>query len=224
MTTKRTRKSTKPGHPLDEALRALAAGLRASARPSMIIGGIAVIARGVMRLTRDIDATVVGGGTDLEALLDVLSQHGIVPRVENAIRFAQQSHVLLLRHAPSGIEVDLSLAWLPFELDAIAASDVILIHGARVPVARAEDLVIYKIAAWRPQDQQDAERLIALHGEHMDLERVRAFAHDLAMTLEDPQRVEEVERVLARTRPSVDRTITPIPVSRRGRRSRPAPR
>jgi hypothetical protein len=31
-----------------------------------------LIARGVMRLTRDIDATIVGGGTDLEALLDVL--------------------------------------------------------------------------------------------------------------------------------------------------------
>jgi Nucleotidyl transferase of unknown function (DUF2204) len=112
--------------------------------------------------------------------------------------FAQQSHVLLLRHAPSGIDVDLSVAWLPFELEAIAASDVIEIHGARVRVARPEDLVIYKIAAWRPQDQQDVERLVALHGEHMDLERLRAFARDLATTQEDPRRVQEVEEVLAR--------------------------
>ncbi len=72
MSTKRTKRSPKPGQPLDEALRALVAGLKASARPSMIIGGIAVIARGVTRLTRDIDATIAGGGTDLDALLGIL--------------------------------------------------------------------------------------------------------------------------------------------------------
>ena len=45
MSVKRAKPSGKPGKPLEEALRALVAGLRASARPSMIIGGIAVIAR-----------------------------------------------------------------------------------------------------------------------------------------------------------------------------------
>jgi hypothetical protein len=106
----------------------------------------------------------------------------------------------LLRHAPSGIEVDLSMAWLPFELEAIAAAESVQIHGARVPVARAEDLVIYKVAAWRPQDQQDVERLMALHGRHMDLRRVRAAVKDLAATLDEPQRVAEFETVLKRAR------------------------
>lgn len=41
-----------------DALRALSAALREAGAPSMIIGGIAVIARGVPRLTVDIDATV----------------------------------------------------------------------------------------------------------------------------------------------------------------------
>ncbi len=218
MSTKRTR--PKPGHPLEEALRALVAGLKASSRPSMIIGGIAVIARGVMRLTRDIDATVAGDGTDLNALLGVLRRHGIVPRVEDVVRFAERSHVLLLRHASSGIDVDLSVAWLPFELDAIAASEVILIHGARVRVARAEDLVIYKIAAWRPQDQQDVERLVALHGERMDLERVHAFARDLAVMLDDPPRVEEVEKVLTRATLTIHRDVVSPAAPRAGQTRR----
>jgi len=183
---------------LDEALRALIAGLEASARPSMIIGGIAVIARGVPRLTRDIDATIAGGGTDLSDLVTVLRRHDIAPRIEDAVQFARQNHVLLLRHTPTGIDVDLSLAWLPFELEAIAASELIPLHGARAHVARAEDLVIYKVAAWRPQDQQDVERLLALHGEQMDLARVRAAVRELATTLEEPRRIEEFERVLAR--------------------------
>jgi hypothetical protein len=76
------------------------------------------------------------------------------------------------------------------------------------------------IAAWRPQDQQDTERLIALHGEHIDLERVRAFAHDLATTLDDPQRVEEVEKMLSRARASIDREVAPGLAQRAGRTPR----
>lgn len=115
------------------------------------------------------------------------------------MKFAQESHVLLLRHEPSGVEVDLSLAWLPFELDAIAAAELVSVHGTRVRVPRVDDLVIYKIVGWRPQDQQDVERLVALHRTRMDLNRVRRLTHELAEALEDPERAEEFEDLLART-------------------------
>jgi hypothetical protein len=140
--------------------------------------------------------------------------------VDDAVGFARQSHVLLLRHAASGIDVDVSIAWLPFELDAIAASDLVPIHGARVRVARAEDLVIYKIAAWRPQDQQDVERLVALHGERMDLERVKSFARELATTLDEPQRFEEVEKVLVRGTVTTGREAAAPPAQLSTKRTR----
>lgn len=164
----------------------------------MIIGGIAVIARGVARLTKDIDATIAGGDSDLERVVEGLAIHRIVPRIPNAVKFAQESHVLLLRHDPSGVEVDLSLAVLPFELDAIAAAELVSVHGTRVRVPRVDDLVIYKIVGWRPQDQQDVERLVTLHGTRMDLDRVKRLIHELAEALEEPERAEEVERLLAR--------------------------
>jgi hypothetical protein len=174
------------------------AALEAHGHPAMIIGGIAVIARGVARLTKDIDATIAGGGADLDRVLEALASHRIVPRIADAVKFAQESHVLLLRHEPSGVEVDLSLAWLPFELDAIAAAELVSVHGTRVRVPRVDDLVIYKIVGWRPQDQQDVERLVALHGSRMDLNRVKRLTHELAEALEDPERAEEVEELLAR--------------------------
>jgi hypothetical protein len=87
----------------------------------MIIGGIAVIARGVPRLTRDVGATVAGGALDLAELLRRLAAHELVPRIDDAVPFAEAYQVLLLRHEPSGVDVDLSIAWLPFELDALAA-------------------------------------------------------------------------------------------------------
>jgi hypothetical protein len=114
----------------------------------MIIGGIAVIARGVARLTKDIDATIAGADADLDRVVETLSSHRIVPRIADAVKFAQESHVLLLRHEPSGVDVDLSLAWLPFELDAIAAAELVSVHGTHVRVPRVDDLVIYKIVGW----------------------------------------------------------------------------
>ncbi|MEZ4310273.1 MAG: DUF6036 family nucleotidyltransferase [Polyangiaceae bacterium] len=174
------------------------AALEASGNPAMIIGGIAVIARGVARLTKDIDATISGGDADVDGVIEALARHQIVPCIPNAVTFAQESHVLLLRHEPSGVEVDLSLAWLPFELEAIMAAERVLVHGTRVPVPRVEDLVIYKIVGWRPQDQQDVERLVALHGAHMDLRRVKRLTHELAEALEDPERAEEVDCLIAK--------------------------
>jgi hypothetical protein len=97
------------------------------------------------------------------------------------------------------MDIDVSIAWLPFELEAIAACETVCLGDLRVPVARAEDLLIYKTIAWRPQDQQDAERLLSLYGKHIDLDRVRQIVGEFAAILEDSHRVEELERVIART-------------------------
>ena len=189
-----------PGDRLGEALKALADGLADSQRPAMIIGGIAAIAYGVARLTRDIDATVLGEGTDLSELLHTLARHAIEPRIAGALEFVQRHDVLLLRHEPTGVDVDLSIARLPFEEQALATASSAVVRGATLRLVRAEDLVVYKIVAWRPQDQQDVERLIALHGDHMDLRRVRALASDVATALEEPERLAQVEEIIGRTR------------------------
>ncbi len=183
----------------EAALAAVAAALRDSGRPGMVIGGMAAIAHGVPRVTRDIDLAVAGTGTDLAVLLRVFGKHGIVPRIERSIEFAGRSNVLLLRHGPSGIEVDLSLAWLPFEEEAIAAALEVSLAGATVPMVRPEDLVVYKAVAWRPQDRGDVERLLAVHGAEMNVDRLRRLVADIAEALEEPERVEEFEALLERT-------------------------
>jgi hypothetical protein len=54
---------------LHGALRALVAALNELPVPSMIIGGVAVIAAGVPRQTIDIDAAVLGRGSDLVSVI-----------------------------------------------------------------------------------------------------------------------------------------------------------
>jgi predicted nucleotidyltransferase len=181
-----------------DAIRAVAAALAALPARAMIIGGVAVIARGVPRLTRDVDATVDGGGIAVRPLLEALRVHGLVPRIDDVIAFAEANQVLLLVHEGSGVDVDLSIAWLPFELDALAAAEPLEIAGTRVPVARAEDLIIYKAVAFRPQDQQDIERLVSLYRRTVDWTRIRRVVGEFAAALDEPDRLQQLEQIMRR--------------------------
>jgi len=66
----------------------------------------------------------------------------------------------------------------------------------KISVATPEDLVIYKALAWRDRDRYDIEQLLTLHGDRIDLERVRTFIRELAQILDAPERVPEFERLV----------------------------
>jgi hypothetical protein len=181
------------------ALRALGNSLREFGAPWLVIGGVAVIAAGVPRLTADIDATIWAPGTDPEALLDLLRIHRIVPRISDAITFAKERQVLLVQHEPSGVPVDLSLAWLPFEEEAIRYGVAADYAGVPTRLPRPEDLIIYKLVAARSRDLDDAEKLLLLYGGSLDIARIRRVIREFAEALEDTARLEALERLLRAT-------------------------
>jgi hypothetical protein len=192
---------------LSAALAALSKALDAAAVRWMCIGGIAVIAQGVRRTTTDIDVTLRGDDVDLATLLRRLARHGIRPRIGDALAFALTSQVLLLEHAATGVELDVSLAWLSFEHEALAAHVTIDFGGVVAPAARPEDLLIYKLFAARPQDLKDAEALLLMHRRNVDLGRVRRVLEELGELAGDP----DVRRRLDRLPPGRGRK----PVSKR---------
>lgn len=164
----------------------------------MIIGGVAVIALGIPRLTIDIDATVAATGLSLERLIDALARHGIRPRIPDAAGFARTQQVLLEVHDASGTPVDISLAWLPFEEEALEAAGPCVYAGVEIRIPRAEDVVIYKLVASRPRDIEDAEGLLVLHGASINLERVRRIVAEFAAALDDEERPRTLERLIAK--------------------------
>lgn len=186
--------------PLSEALRSVAAALGGLAAPSMIIGGIAVIAAGVPRQTIDVDATVLGRGTTVEEVVAAFAHQGISPRISNALEFARERQVLLLKHDATGVTAEVSFAWLPFEEEALARATEIDLSGQIVRVAIPEDLIVYKAAAWRDRDKSDIERLLSLHLEAIDLPRVRALIVEISAALDDPARVNAFDAIVARVR------------------------
>jgi predicted nucleotidyltransferase len=188
--------------PFEAAIAALAAALREAGAPFMLIGGIAVIARGVARVTTDVDATIRAAGLNVEELAHILERHGIVGRIPDLIAFAQAQQVLLLRHEATGTPIEVSLAWLPFEEEALARAEELDLVAGSVPVALAEDLVVYKAVAWRERDRADVERLLTQHGDRIDLARVRRIVQEFAEALGMPERIAELDAVIRRARGS----------------------
>ena len=184
---------------LEAVLAALARALDDSGAPWMVIRGVAVIAHGVRRLTTDVDAVVRGDAIRIDALVDVLARHDIEPRIENAIEFAQQNLVLLMRHRTTGVDLDVSLAWSSFELEALAAATLMPFGSVHVRMPTPSDLVVFKAIAGRPKDVEDAETLLVLHGD-IDLARTRARVADLTALTDAPELLAAFDQLAARAR------------------------
>ncbi len=187
------------GHEFVSALRDLMRILETDYR-GMIIGGMAVIALGYPRATTDIDATVIEELDNLENLLSRLESHGIVPRMENVLDFARSNHVLLMRHKQSGIDIDISIALLPFEEEAISNCQGVDFAGIKIFIPRAEDLIIYKMVASRPEDLRDIEELLLRHLDKINLKRVRSIVRQFADVLDRPEMVTQLDILIERSR------------------------
>lgn len=180
---------------LEDAIAALAAALEPACVPWMIIGGLAILARGVRRMTTDVDVTVRGDFIGATKLVQLLAGQGIEPRIADALKFAEQHLVLLLRHSPSGVDIDLSFGWTSFEHEAIAGATREQYGTVSAPVASAQSLVILKLIAGRPKDLEDAAALLLLHPD-IDPKAVRRDVAQLAELAEAPEVIQNVDTLL----------------------------
>jgi hypothetical protein len=171
------------------ALADVARVLEGLEQPSAIIGGIAVIAWGYARFTADIDCAIAAPIDELSEVYDAFESGGFEPREEGALAFARESLVLLLRHKDTGVEVDVSLAQLSFELAALKAAVLRSYGDVRIRVPGLTDLFIYKLVACRPKDLQDVQSLLAL-GSKVDSDRITATLAAFDEVLETDRRQE----------------------------------
>lgn len=131
-----------------------------------------------------------------EQILSLAAAHEIHPRIDDALAFARRTQVLLLRHRPTGVNVDLSLAWLPFEEEALARQMVVRFRDLELHVCDPEDLIVYKVVAARPVDLDDARQLAMRHRARVDRERVRRTLAEFDGVLEDGRSRVDLWRVI----------------------------
>jgi hypothetical protein len=148
---------------LRAAVADLVSWLDAAHIPAMIIGGVAASLLGRPRLTQDVDALAILPEKDWQGAIEEASRFGVVPRIQDALEFARQSRVLLMRHAASGIDLDITFGGLPFEQLAVENSQIHDLDGIRVKLPRVEDLLVMKAVARRPKDLEDIRGLLAAH-------------------------------------------------------------
>ncbi|HLG18583.1 MAG TPA: DUF6036 family nucleotidyltransferase [Bdellovibrionota bacterium] len=180
---------------LEQALLDLTKALEELRPPGVVIGGIAVIASGFARLTRDLDATFWLNG-DVEEAIDHFKRHRIVPRIKHAAEFARTKNVLLMQHKTTHFPIDLSIAMLPFEQGVIAHPRKITYKGFSLRIPHLTDLLVYKLVAHRPQDLQDAEELLNLSRQDVDVRRASKTLREFARILERPELIDAWKKML----------------------------
>lgn len=142
-----------------DLIEGIAGTFAATGLPYMVIGGQAVLIHGEPRLTRDIDITL---GLDVDRFEEVVAAAtaaGLVTLVAGE-EFTRRTNVLPCRHQTSGLRVDLIFSFSPYERQAVARAENVLVGGTAVRFATAEDLIIHKLVAGRPRDVEDVRSVL----------------------------------------------------------------
>lgn len=181
--------------PLLAPINALQRLIEAFDDQGIIIGGVAASILGKPRLTADADAMILLSVEDISQVVERAKKEGLVPRLPDVEEFAQRSRVILLRHEESGIDVDISLGLLPFEVEAVERSQEYDTGSLQVRLPTPEDLIILKAVAHRPKDMLDIEAVITAQA-NLDTERIIFWVQQFAELLEMPELLTELEDML----------------------------
>jgi len=198
--------------PLLDALKASSAWLRAAKAKAAVIGGIAASLHGRPRVTRDIDIVALVADDAWASFVTAGERFGIFPRRADALAFARATRVLLLRHRPSEVDLDVSLGAIPFERALVERAIIKRIQRVTFRVATAEDIVVMKTLALRPRDIADIEGILAAQP-NLEMARIRRDVRALSESLEGPDYLSELERIV-----SNQRRGAALPVAVRARR------
>ena len=159
------------------------------------IGGLALQRWGEPRLTQDVDLTVISGfGRESEYADQFLS--AFAPRIKDAREFALRHRVLLLLSRDT-IPLDVALGAMPFEERAVArASPFLVAEAESLLTCSAEDLIVFKAFAGRPQDWIDIEGIAIRQYRRLDSDLVWKELLPLLELKEDQQTAPRLREIL----------------------------
>jgi hypothetical protein len=135
----------------------------------VVIGGLAVIAHGYPRITKDVDIVYARSPANLERLGSVLQDvrarlAGVddgVPFVPDA-RSLQRTSILTLDSDEGLIDLLAEPAGAASYDELRARAEIADFGDVHVPIADLDDLIAMKRAAGRPQDLADLEALAVI--------------------------------------------------------------
>lgn len=137
-----------------------------------LLGGLATMLRGRPRFTQDVDVLLDVPQIALPGLLDELIVRGFTLDPPTVIREFVQEHMTAFRFGV--VRIDWLKPVLPIYAHALAAATSLpWTEGHDLRVLAPEGLIITKMVAFRPQDQEDIRTLLTANRETIDVELVR---------------------------------------------------
>ena len=137
-----------------------------------LLGGLATMLRGRPRFTQDVDILLSVPQVALPGLLGELIHRGFSLDTDTVIREFVQHHMTAFRFGV--VRIDWLKPVLPLYAHALAAATSIpWTAGHSLRVLAAEGLIITKMVAFRPQDQEDIRTLIAANAAELNVELIR---------------------------------------------------
>lgn len=161
----------------------------------VVIGGVAVAILAEPRTTGDLDMMVLSSIDDLPRLMSAAAKHGLEPRFLDTERMARRTRVVLLVHEPTGLQVDVSLGIMPFEVEMVRRARTHIVRDIEVILPTPEDLIIMKAVARRPKDLLDIEAIAQAHPD-LDRPRIRRWVQEFGRVLDTPDLWDQVERLI----------------------------
>lgn len=183
--------------PLAELLEGLSSAFADLGLRWYLFGAQAAIVYGAARLTADVDVTVDPAETPVRALLDALARSGFEARVADAEELAGRARVLPVVHASTQMPVDVVLAGPGLEERFFERARRLDVAGVEVPVVAAEDLLVMKILAGRPKDDEDAAAILAAREGSLDVDSIEATLRLLEEALDRSDLIARLRALLA---------------------------
>ena len=137
-----------------------------------LLGGLATMLRGRPRFTQDVDVLLDVPQIALPGLLDDLLARGFSLDPQTVIREFVQHHMTAFRFGV--VRIDWLKPVLPLFAHALAAATSLpWTEGHALRVLAPEGLIVTKMVAFRPQDQEDIRTLLAANRETIDVDLIR---------------------------------------------------
>jgi len=143
---------------LDELIPLIARLFASKRYRYFTLGGVGVSLWGRPRTTHDLDIVVGLDRRTVPTLAAELNRAGF--RITRSLqRKLLEGRIIQL---PIGAtELDIKLCGEGHDMEALGRAKRAAFEGFELAVASPEDIVLYKLQAWRTQDQADIENLIA---------------------------------------------------------------
>lgn len=148
--------------------------------PYMVFGGIANAIYGNPRQTYDIDIKIFVEEAEIESFVINIQD---VAKVLTAkpLDFISETNVLPVEI--NGVKVDIVLAMLPFEKEAIERSQQVSYQNVNIKVCTLEDLIIQKAISERNKDWNDIKTVIKLNRDRIDWDYLMEYCRQISRFL-----------------------------------------